>query len=72
LDRLISERLGRARQALVTLQGRQLTKKQSDTVLQIKVFILQAEETRKRDPVRGSNLAERADILARDLLDSLR
>jgi hypothetical protein len=71
LDRLISERIGRARQTLRSIEGHPLTKSQSATVNQIRTFILQATEARKRDPVRAGNLAERADVLARDLLRSL-
>ena len=69
---MVSERTARARRALSSLQGRSLNQSQATAVNQIRTFIRQAEAARKVDLVRASNLAERADVLARDLVSSMR
>jgi hypothetical protein len=71
LERSVNARLDRARRSLAFLQGRSLTTEQASLSAQIRTFVRQAEEARKNDLVRASNLAERADVLASDLLRSL-
>ena len=72
MNRVVSERIQRARQVLASLAGRKLDSAQHDAVNQITTFIGQAEEARKTDLVRAKNLAERAEVLARDLMSSVR
>lgn len=72
LDRTINARIRRARQTLAALEGRRLSKEQAAAVNQIQTFIGQAEEARKVDLIRASNLAERADVLAQDLIRRVR
>lgn len=72
LERNINERLGRARTTLASLRGKSLNAQQAAVVEHIRTFIAQAEEARSTDLLRASNLAERADVLARDLAASLR
>ena len=48
-----------------------LTAAQQRIATQVETFVAQAEERRKTDLVSSRSLAERADLLARDLADSL-
>lgn len=72
LERNINERLARARATLASLRGKTLDLQQTALVEHIRTFIAQAEEARSTDLLRASNLAERADVLARDLAVSVR
>ena len=72
LERTTNARIQRARQAAAILQGRRLTREQAEALSQIRTFLQQAEEARSTDLVRAGNLAERADVLAQDLLSSTR
>lgn len=72
LERNINERLARARATLASLRGKALDAQQTTLVEHIQTFIAQAEEARTSDLLRASNLAERADVLARDLAASVR
>ncbi|MCS6954512.1 MAG: hypothetical protein RMK57_13705 [Bryobacterales bacterium] len=72
LERSINHRLSRARATLAALRGKSLNAQQATVVEQIRTFIRQAEEARSRDLLRASNLAERADVLARELAAALR
>jgi hypothetical protein len=69
LQRTISERIGRARAVLKSLEGKRPAREQ---VIQIQTFIDQAEEARKTDLLRANNLAERAEVLANDLASRVR
>jgi hypothetical protein len=48
-----------------------LTEAQQRMAAQVETFVAQAEERRKTDLVTSRSLAERADLLARDLAESL-
>jgi hypothetical protein len=72
LERTTSARIERARQAVAVLQGRRLSREHAEVLSQIRTFLQQAEEARSSDLVRAGNLAERADVLAQDLLNSTR
>jgi len=72
LERTTDAHIQRARQALESLKGRPLTREQLEVATQVRTFLRQAEEARARDLVRAGNLAERADVLAQDLLRTLR
>lgn len=68
----LDESLDRVKQALGTVQGRTLTNEQSEVVVRIKSFLVQAEQTRERDLLTAVRLASRADLLSRDLLSQIR
>lgn len=72
LETAVRTRITSARLSLASIQRRSLTQEQKAAVNQIRVFIEQAEEARKTDLIRASNLAERADVLARDLVAGIR
>jgi len=68
----IDQGLAHAESSLGSLANRQLTKDQEATVEQVKNFIQQAREKRKDDLAAAKSLAERAEVLAHDLVASLR
>jgi len=61
-----------ARQTLSQLSGRALSQDQADTANRIRSFLSQADEAQSKDPSVAAQLARRAELLARDLLNSLR
>ena len=61
-----------ARNILTRLAARTLPAEAVESVSRVRVFLLQAEQARDRDPQTALQLAQRADVLARDLLRSLR
>lgn len=68
----IDQSLARAQTSLGSIATRQLTKDQQAVSAQIQSFIQQAQTTRKSNLPAARSLAERADVLARDLVESLR
>lgn len=69
---MVHKRITSARLSLASIQNRSLNPEQKAAVTQIRVFLDQAEDARKNDLIRANNLAERADVLARDLVAGLR
>ena len=61
-----------ARQTLSQLSGRALSRDQADTANRIRSFLSQADEAQAKDPSVAAQLARRAELLARDLLNSFR
>ena len=61
-----------ARQTLSQLSGRALSRDQADTANRIRSFLSQADEAQSKDPSVAAQLARRAELLARDLLNSFR
>jgi len=59
-----------ARQTLRELSGRPLTRDQADTANRIRSFLSQADEAQSKDPSAAAQLARRAELLARDLVNS--
>lgn len=59
--------LSHAQASLNAIRDRQLTKDQQGEVGQIRNFIEQAEASRTSDPAGAKSLAQRAEVLARDL-----
>ncbi len=59
-----------ARQTLSRLSGRTLSRDQAETATRIRSFLSQADEAQSRDPAVAAQLARRAELLARDLLNS--
>lgn len=64
--------LQQARSALDQLASKQLSPDAAESASRARVFILQAEQARTRDPQTALQLAQRAEVLARDLLRSNR
>lgn len=63
----IDQSLSRAGARLTAIGSRQLNKDQQAEVEQIRNFMQQARSTRSTDPAGAKSLAERAEVLARDL-----
>lgn len=61
-----------ARQTLSQLAGRALSQDQTDTANRVRSFLSQADEAQSKDASVAAQLARRAELLARDLLNSLR
>jgi len=61
-----------ARQTLSQLSGRALSQDQADTANRVRSFLSQADEAQSKDPSVAAQLARRAELLARDLLNSIR
>lgn len=61
-----------ARQVLGQVKGRALSREQAETANRIRSFLSQADEAQAKDPATASQLAQRAQILARDLQSALR
>jgi hypothetical protein len=70
--RVCDESLTRARENVSQLRGISLSQDQKDSLARIKTFIFQAEQARPKDPQTARQLAERADLLSRDLVKNLR
>jgi outer membrane biosynthesis protein TonB len=70
-NQAIDRSIDRAQRNLAALGGRRLNPEQTLAVERIKTFIQQALEARKTDLLRAKSLAERADVLAEDLLRSV-
>jgi hypothetical protein len=70
-NRTLDDSMTRARTVLAVAAGRRLNAQQSEMVVRIRTFMMQAELARQKDLVTAVNLARRADLLARDLSGSL-
>jgi hypothetical protein len=68
----IDRSLEDAARSLSAVEKRTLSPAQQSAVAQIRGFMAQAEQLRKSDLTGARSLAERAQLLARDLLHSLR
>ena len=66
----IDQSLSHAQASLSAVGPKQLTKDQQAEVEQIRNFIQQAQDPRGSDPAGAKSLAERAEVLARDLAAS--
>ena len=70
-NQALDQSLERVRKALTIAAGKNLNANQSQIVNRIRTFQKQAEQAREQDLVTAVNLARRADLLARDLLERL-
>ncbi|MBM3813285.1 MAG: hypothetical protein FJW20_16795 [Acidimicrobiia bacterium] len=70
--RAIEEAIRRTEASLASLAGKRLTKEQSINLERTRTFLRQARETRQADLVTARSLAQRAEVLAEDLVKSLR
>jgi hypothetical protein len=64
--------LQRAQANIGRVSKRQLSKEQQGVVFQVQSFIEQAQSTRKTNLTAAKSLAERADVLARELARTVR
>ncbi len=71
-NQTIDESIGEARRALLSLQGRSLSREQSENESRVRTFIRQAEETRASDVRAAAQFSRRAALLARELLETLK
>ncbi|MGC9969544.1 MAG: hypothetical protein ABSE56_03025 [Bryobacteraceae bacterium] len=67
----IDRNVSRAQRTLAALGGRRLNDEQQTYLERIRAFLKQADEARRTDLFRAKNLAERASLLADDLLRSV-
>ena len=56
---------------LAKLAGKSLSAEQKDIAERVQTYLIQAEQARDQDLVTAVNLARRADLLAKDLVDRL-
>jgi hypothetical protein len=70
-NRTLDESLDRVNRNLASIEGRNLTPEQKDTLERIRTFKKQAEQAREQDLLTAVSLARRADLLAKDLLEHL-
>ncbi|HEX5431782.1 MAG TPA: hypothetical protein VFW83_07440, partial [Bryobacteraceae bacterium] len=70
-NRELDDSLGRVQRALEVVSRKSLTPEQTAAADRIRVFQTQAEQARTQDLVTAVNLARRADLLAKDLLERL-
>jgi len=67
----LDQSMDRVRRALATVGNRNLSPELRDVVERVRTYLSQAEQTREQDLVTAVNLARRADLLAKDLLERL-
>jgi len=68
----MDQSLQRAQANIARVSNRQLSKEQQGVVAQVRSFIEQAQGTRKTNLTAAKSLAERADVLARELARTVR
>lgn len=56
---------------LARIRGKNLSAEQKDVADRVQTYLTQAEQAREQDLVTAVNLARRADLLAKDLLERL-
>jgi len=66
------ESLARAHEAVTQLKSATLSADQKASLSRVRTFIYQAEKAREKDPQTARQLAERADLLSRDLVRTVR
>jgi type IV secretory pathway VirB10-like protein len=71
-NRKLDSTLERVKHTVAIIQTKPLNNEQKEVVGRIRNFLAQAEQAREQDLVSAVNLAERADLLSRDLLERLR
>jgi hypothetical protein len=70
LNAAIDQSLSRAQASLATIAKRELSKDQKGLVEQIRNLMQQAQASRKSDLPGAKSLAQRAEVLAKDLAES--
>jgi hypothetical protein len=69
--RTLQETLDRVNRALAIVEGKNLSADQKEIAERIRTYRKQAEQAREQDLLTAVNLARRADLLAKDLLERL-
>lgn len=69
IQKQFEQTMQRARQSLEKLSARRLEGAAAESVDRVRSFLLQADQARARDPQTALQLAQRADVLAADLLN---
>jgi hypothetical protein len=72
LNASLDQSLSRTQTTLIRIARKPLTKEQQGIVDQVQNFMQQAQSTRSSDLVAARRLADRAEVLARDLAARLR
>jgi hypothetical protein len=72
LNAQIDQAISGAEASLRAMGSHNLNREEEAAVAQVRSFVRQAMEARKTDPSAARSLAQRADILARDLLKNAR
>ncbi len=71
LNQAIDQSIARANRNLASLAAYKLTAAQQETALRVRTFLKQAQAARASDLEAARSLAERADLLSRDLVQGL-
>lgn len=69
---LIDQNLATAQASLRLIGSRKLTREQQESVREIEHFMQEAADARKVDLVGAKGLAEKAEVLAKDLVQTLK
>jgi hypothetical protein len=69
--RTLLDTLTRVNRALAIVEGKNLTADQKEIAERVRTYRKQAEQAREQDLLTAVNLARRADLLAKDLLERL-
>src|SRR5262249_19594548 len=69
--KVLEDSAARAQRNLTVIERKRLTAEQGRRVETIRAFLKQAEQARDQDLLTAVNLARRADLLAKDLVESL-
>ena len=72
LQKSCDESITRAKEALGQLRGLSLSPDQKQSLARVHIFISQAQQAKSKDPQTAKQLAERADLLSRDLVRTVR
>ncbi len=67
----IDRNIASAQKAVAALEGQRLSREQTTYLARVRAFVEQANNARRVDLFRARNLAERASVLAEDLLKSV-
>lgn len=70
-NRVIDQCVLRVQRVLAAFQGRRLTQEQATSIARMRDFLQQAQRMRKSDLLAARALAERAAVLADDLLKTI-
>lgn len=66
-DAAITASIDRAQQNLARARARNLNPQQRDLAARAEAFIAQAQQARRTDPAAAKSLAERAELLSREV-----
>ena len=66
-DTAINALIERTQQNIARARARNLNAEEKDTIARAEAFVEQAQQVRKQDPAAAKSLAERAELLSRDV-----